>query len=268
RNWRVVPLDLAASLSADLNAIWAAAPDDAWAVGSSFDGLWYRPLVEHGVGGRWSSVPTPRIPGYDGRLMAVDGRAGGELWAVGSAAGGGGPQRVLIFRRCASSLPYRPDATPRTARPLRIARAGLVGEHSNRVGGQMDAHRRSLLPGRVSAAILRPRLQGLAMREVNDDLDGGAHVEHALDHARGPVVAGGSVILEVDALGTDDDSDPPSRADVAAGGHELEVAQVYPSSAIPQRRHHVGHPEEVGDVRGGGLLVDFGRPADLLDLAV
>ena len=105
RNWRVVPLDLAASLSADLNAIWAAAPDDAWAVGSSFDGLWYRPLVEHGVGGRWSRAPTPRIPGYDGRLMAVDGRAGGELWAVGSAARGAGPQRVLILRRCASSLP-------------------------------------------------------------------------------------------------------------------------------------------------------------------
>src|SRR5215468_7155978 len=93
------------SLSADLNAIWAATPDDAWAVGSSFDGLWYRPLVEHGVGGRWSSVPIPRIPGYDGRLMAVDGRAGGELWAVGSAARGAGPQRVLILRRCASSLP-------------------------------------------------------------------------------------------------------------------------------------------------------------------
>ena len=103
RNWRVVPLDLAASLSADLNAIWAAAPDDAWAVGSSFDGLWYRPLVEHGVGGRWSRAPTPRIPGYDGRLMAVDGRAGGELWAVGSAARGAGPQRVLILHRCASS---------------------------------------------------------------------------------------------------------------------------------------------------------------------
>src|SRR5262249_26794988 len=163
-----VPLDLAASLSADLNAIWAAAPDDAWAVGSSFDGLWYRPLVEHGVGGRWSSVPTPRIPGYDGRLMAVDGRAGGELWAVGSAArraGAGGPPRLLRLGRRASSLPYRPAATPRNARPPRIARAGLVGEPSNRVGGQMDAHRRSLLPRRVSAAILHPRLQGLAMRE-------------------------------------------------------------------------------------------------------
>jgi hypothetical protein len=103
RTWRVAPIDLAAALSVDLNAIWAAAPDDMWAVGSSFDGRWYRPLVEHGVGGRWSSVPTPPIPGYDSRLMAVDGRAGGGLWAVGSAARGTGRQRVLILHRCASS---------------------------------------------------------------------------------------------------------------------------------------------------------------------
>jgi len=102
RNWRVVPLDPATALSFDLNAIWAAAPGDVWAVGSSFDGRWYRPLVEHGSGGRWSGVPTPRLPGYDSRLMAVDGLAGGALWAVGSAARGAGPERVLILHRCAS----------------------------------------------------------------------------------------------------------------------------------------------------------------------
>src|SRR6185437_8869073 len=53
RNWRVVPIDPAAALSSDLNALWAADPDDVWAVGSSFDGRWYRPLVEHGADGRW-----------------------------------------------------------------------------------------------------------------------------------------------------------------------------------------------------------------------
>jgi len=45
RNWRVVPIDPAAALSSDLNALWAADPDDVWAVGSSFDGRWYRPLA-------------------------------------------------------------------------------------------------------------------------------------------------------------------------------------------------------------------------------
>jgi hypothetical protein len=103
RSWRVAPIDVTAALSVDLNAIWAAAPGDVWAVGSSFDGLWYRPLVEHGAGGRWSRVPASRIPGYDSRLMAVDGLTGGELWAVGSASPGAGPQRVLILHRCASS---------------------------------------------------------------------------------------------------------------------------------------------------------------------
>jgi len=103
RNWRVVPIDRATSLSVDLNAIWAAGPDDVWAVGSSFDGRWYRPLVEHDIGGRWSSVPTPGTPGYDSHLMAVAGFASGELWAVGSTSRGAGPQRVLILHRCARS---------------------------------------------------------------------------------------------------------------------------------------------------------------------
>jgi hypothetical protein len=103
RTWRVVPIDPAGTLTEDLNAIWAAAPDDMWAVGSSFDGRWYRPLVEHGVGGRWLSVRTPGIPGYDSHLMAVDGLAGGQLWAVGSASRGAGPERVLILHRCANS---------------------------------------------------------------------------------------------------------------------------------------------------------------------
>jgi hypothetical protein len=102
RNWRVVPLDPATALSFDLNAIWAADAGDVWAVGSSFDGRWYLPLVEHLVGGRWSNVPTPRIPGYDSRLMAVAGFAHRELWAVGSASRGAGPQRVLILHRCTS----------------------------------------------------------------------------------------------------------------------------------------------------------------------
>jgi hypothetical protein len=103
RHWRVVPIDPAAALSADLNAIWAAAPDDVWAVGSVFDGRWYRPLVEHGTDGRWSGISALGMPGYDSRLMAVDGLADGELWAVGSASRSGGPQRVLILHRCASS---------------------------------------------------------------------------------------------------------------------------------------------------------------------
>ena len=103
RHWRVVPIDPGGALSTDLNDVWAAAPDDVWAVGSVFDGRWYRPLVEHAVGGRWSTVPALGMPGYDSRLMAVDGLTGSELWAVGSSSRGAGPQRVLILHRCASS---------------------------------------------------------------------------------------------------------------------------------------------------------------------
>jgi hypothetical protein len=103
QGWRVVPSVPTAALSVDLNAAWAAAPRDVWAVGSSFDGRWFRPLVEHAARGRLSSVRVPRLPGYDARLMAVDGLAAGEIWAVGNASRSGGHQRILILLRCASS---------------------------------------------------------------------------------------------------------------------------------------------------------------------
>ena len=101
--WQVQAGAAGSRESDELPGVSAAASGDVWAVGSSFDGRWYRPLVEHGVGGRWSSAPTPGIPGYDSHLMGVAGFASGELWAVGSASRGAGPQRVLILHRCASS---------------------------------------------------------------------------------------------------------------------------------------------------------------------
>jgi len=110
RDWSAIPVDLSTALSVDLNAIWAPSPDRVWAVGSSFDGRWYRPLVEHGVRGTWSRTPVPVIRGYDARLLAVSGSADGELWAVGSAERSGGSQRVLILHRCAA------QRSPRTRR--------------------------------------------------------------------------------------------------------------------------------------------------------
>ncbi len=76
------------------------------------------------------------------------------------------------------------------------------------------------------------------------------------------------MILKVDPLGADDESNPSSGSEVTAGGHELEVAQAHHPSAVPQRRHQVGHPEEVGDVCSRWLFVDLDRAADLLDYAV
>jgi hypothetical protein len=113
RTWNAIPVGLSTALSVDLNAIWAAVPDHVWAVGSSFDGRWYRPLIEHGVRGRWVRTPVPVIHGYDARLLAVNGSANGQLWAVGSAARSGGPQRILIMHRCTAQSSGRPAAISR-----------------------------------------------------------------------------------------------------------------------------------------------------------
>src|SRR6266571_8245272 len=84
----------------------------------------------------------------------------------------------------------RPPACPDPAPLRRLARLtlgggglrvlagdfGLVDEHPDRVRGQVDAHGRSLLEGRVSAAILQPRLQGLAVRSEEHTSELQSHV--------------------------------------------------------------------------------------------
>ncbi|MBA3552005.1 MAG: hypothetical protein H0W27_03920 [Actinobacteria bacterium] len=59
--------------------------DDAWAVGSIFDGE-HQPLAQHWDGRKWSVVPTPTPPESSGAafLLDVDISGTSDGWAVGS----------------------------------------------------------------------------------------------------------------------------------------------------------------------------------------
>ena len=71
-----------------LSGVDARAADDAWAVGSFYEGYAGRTLVEHWDGARWSVVASPNPnPGGGNHLAgvkAVPGAAPGTVWAVGN----------------------------------------------------------------------------------------------------------------------------------------------------------------------------------------
>ena len=124
-----------------------------------------RPLVPADGRARHQRGVVERSNPWHPRLrQSSDGRGRVRRWrAVG------GRERLTRRRHpaCPDPSPLRQLAlltTGSSGRRLLAGHLGVVDEHPDRVGGQMDAHGRSLLPGRVSAAILHPRLQGLAMR--------------------------------------------------------------------------------------------------------
>lgn len=71
---------------AQLNDVAAIGTDDVWAVGHTNPGDPGNALAMHWNGTRWTSVPVPQ-PGGDGfdYLLAVDGVATDDVWAVGAS---------------------------------------------------------------------------------------------------------------------------------------------------------------------------------------
>jgi hypothetical protein len=75
RAWRVVPTPRLPS-SSYLGGVAALSRTDVWAVGQ----VGTRPLYEHWNGSRWRAFVAQR----EGRLSAVDGTSGRNVWAVGA----------------------------------------------------------------------------------------------------------------------------------------------------------------------------------------
>jgi hypothetical protein len=79
-------------------AIAAASSRDIWAVGYHDAGSFYRSLVEHWDGDRWTVVTLPLLGGGGDGLNAVDVAAPGVAWAVGGSARVRGSSQPLVLR--------------------------------------------------------------------------------------------------------------------------------------------------------------------------
>ncbi len=96
-SWRVVPSP--ATDGAELFAVAAAAPDDAWAVGGPSKWVWVTPrptaLTEHWDGAQWTVVPNPQVAGV---LEGVAIAAHNDVWAVGELGSFGSSPNTGVGR--------------------------------------------------------------------------------------------------------------------------------------------------------------------------
>lgn len=76
------------SLDTELVGVSAASPDDAWAVGSSYDGTQTVVLIEHWDGRHWRITSTCGSSGGSvaGSLEAVSATSSADAWAVGAGS--------------------------------------------------------------------------------------------------------------------------------------------------------------------------------------
>lgn len=89
-SWSVVPSPQ--MRGGTLSGVYAAGPEDVWAVGSVLTGLTESvPLILHFDGTAWATVPSPQIP--FGNLFAVAGTSGDDVWAVGTVRS---PAHLLV----------------------------------------------------------------------------------------------------------------------------------------------------------------------------
>lgn len=81
--WRLVPSPNVAAKDNELSAVTAISRNDAWAVGSSGQGLLARALIQHWNGRNWSVVRAPRVGSAGEELYGVAGTKSNDVWAVG-----------------------------------------------------------------------------------------------------------------------------------------------------------------------------------------
>jgi hypothetical protein len=80
--WKVAKTPNVGTGDTEVLGVTASSAKDAWAVGDSYDGATYAPVIVHWNGAGWKLQPTAR-PGTGGVLYGVDAAGAANVWAVG-----------------------------------------------------------------------------------------------------------------------------------------------------------------------------------------
>jgi hypothetical protein len=143
--------------------------------------------------------------------------------------------------------------------PVVIGRRRRLGEHAQRVRGQVDGHGGPLHETRRGAVVRRNRLHEKAAEHAQVELAEAPEKDDVLDEGREAVRAIAPVRFHEYPLRTDERLDLPARISRSDTGGEpppcdFELAGV-PSRARGLRRDEIRGAEEVGDEDCLGLLL-------------
>jgi hypothetical protein len=102
--WTRTPSPDPGSADADysLAGLAATSAGNAWAAGSAYNGLTYRPLILHWNGSAWATEASPN-PGTGSNLSGVAASSAANAWAVGQFGAAGGGDDAFAVHCCASS---------------------------------------------------------------------------------------------------------------------------------------------------------------------
>ena len=110
-------VDRADAFATQLDGVAVVAHADVWAVGSStFTDGGTRFFAERWTGSAWSATPTPDVTGSGERLLAVDGVAAGDAWAVGTR--GSDSERTAVLHWDGATWSVVPSPSPGTGKNL------------------------------------------------------------------------------------------------------------------------------------------------------
>jgi len=115
--WELVPIP-SMSGQADLTAVTAFSPSDAWAVGYERVPEGVRTLALHWDGKRWERVPTPNRSDDQNWLLDVAGSSPSDVWAVGYDLDADRMHRTLVMHWNGEQWRIVPSPAPESLESL------------------------------------------------------------------------------------------------------------------------------------------------------
>ena len=140
--WNRVPSTSVGNLDNNLDAVSAASPTDAWAVGdylASTNPNVLQNMAEHWDGTAWTEYALPEVGANQNTLLGVSELPNGHTWAVGYYTNADWTDQTLIEHYDGSTWSVVPSPNPGTQRDILTGVAAISDNDVWAVGQQTDS---------------------------------------------------------------------------------------------------------------------------------
>lgn len=140
--WQQVPSPSVGNLDNNLDAVSAASPTDAWAVGDYYAATnpnVLQNMAEHWDGRAWTEFALPEVGANQNTLLGVSELPDGHTWAVGYDTDANWTDQALIESYDGSTWSVVPSPSPGVQRDILTGVAAIADNDVWAVGAQMDA---------------------------------------------------------------------------------------------------------------------------------
>jgi hypothetical protein len=140
--WNQVPSPSVGNLDNNLDAVSAASPTDAWAVGDYYPATnpnVFQNMAEHWDGSAWTEYALPEVGSNQNTLLGVSELPNGHTWAVGYYTNAAWTDQTLIEHYDGSAWSVVPSPSPGAQRDILTGVAAISDSDVWAVGEQMDS---------------------------------------------------------------------------------------------------------------------------------